>query len=432
METHSLHGVHLTPNVRGLAPSATIAIADRARSLRAEGRDVIGLGLGQSPFPVPECVVEALRLHAHEKDYLPVQGLPALREAVAEHHCRTFGICPSPEQVLVGPGSKELMFLLQLCYDGDILIPSPSWVSYAPQARIVGRHIVRVDTRFEDGWFPRPEAVEAILRRDPSRPRLLILNYPGNPTGTTLEADALDAFADLAERYDLLILSDEIYGKTEFDGRHDSIVPRIPHRAIFSGGLSKWCGAGGWRLGVFVFPPALRWLQDAMAAVGTETFTSTSAPIQHAAVRAFREGPEIDAYLLHGRRILRAVVSGAVRTLEATGARVAHPRGAFYVFPDFGAHAERLRRRGVTTSAQLCERLLEETNVAALPGSEFGRPARELTVRMALVDFDGARALEASRAIGPDAPLPDDFAERLAPRVHEALARIRAWFDALE
>jgi aspartate aminotransferase len=138
--------VNLNLNVRGLQNSPTLAINEQCRVMQAEGRHVYRLGLGQSPFPVPESVVEKLRTHAHEKDYLPVRGLPALREAIAAYYQRRQGIERSPEDILVGPGSKELMFILQLVYYGDLVIPTPSWVTYAPQAHIIGRHIRWVPT----------------------------------------------------------------------------------------------------------------------------------------------------------------------------------------------------------------------------------------------------------------------------------------------
>ena len=129
---YGLPDVQLNLNVRGVPPSATLAINERCAELESEGRQVFRFGLGQSPFPVPEVVVEELRRNAHQKDYLPVKGLRELREEVAEHHRRRFSIDCSADDVLVGPGSKELMFLLQLVYYGDLVVPTPAWVSYAP------------------------------------------------------------------------------------------------------------------------------------------------------------------------------------------------------------------------------------------------------------------------------------------------------------
>lgn len=137
MKEHKGHklDVHLNPNVAGIKPSATVAINDLSNELKQKGVKIFKLGLGQAPFPIPDPVVQALQKNAHQKDYLHVKGLRELQEAVAEHHCRTFGIEAEPDDVLIGPGSKELMFLLQLTYDGDLTIPAPSWVSYAPQGQ---------------------------------------------------------------------------------------------------------------------------------------------------------------------------------------------------------------------------------------------------------------------------------------------------------
>jgi aspartate aminotransferase len=387
--------VHLNLNVRGLPQSPTLRINEICAALRAEGRSVYRLGLGQSPFPVPQPVVEELKVNAHQKDYLAVRGLPQLRSAVSDYYRRTQGVERSGEDVLIGPGSKELMFLLQLVYYGDLLIPTPSWVSYAPQAHIIGRQVQWMATHLENEWHLTPEALDTLCRKDPGRPRLVILNYPSNPTGRTFRVKELRELARVARRYRVILLSDEIYGELHFEGRHVSIARYYPEGTIISGGLSKWCGAGGWRLGTFVFPPSLRWLLDGMAAVASETFTSTSAPIQFAAVRAFEGGTEIEQYLWRARRILKSLAHYTTWQLRSCGALVAVPQGAFYLLPDFEPFRESLRSRGIDTSEALCERLLEETGVAALPGSAFGRPANELTMRLALVDFDGARALAA-------------------------------------
>ena len=419
--------VYLNLNVRGLPISATMAINERCAVMRGEGREVYPLGLGQSPFPVPECVVEALRQNAHQKDYLPVKGLPALREAVAQNHCRVHQMTCSPDNVLVGPGSKELMFLLQLVYYGDIIIPTPAWVSYAPQAGIIGRHVNLVQTRAEDEWRLTPDELESICHKDRSRPRIVVLNYPCNPTGGTYTAEELRALAAVAQKYRIVLLSDEIYGQLHHTGEHASIVPEYPEGTIFSSGLSKWCGAGGWRLGVLVIPDKMLWLLDAMAAVASETYTTTSAPIQYAAVRAFQGNGEIDAYLRQCRRVLRAIGGHLVQGLEAAGARVLHPEGAFYLFPDFGPLRRELEKRGIATSDELCHRLLEETGVALLPGTVFGRPAGELTARIAYVDIDGSRVLEAAERIPADQPLGEAFLKEHCSRMLRAGELICDW-----
>jgi len=419
--------VNLNLNVRGMKPSATVAINERCDELRRDNRRIYKLGLGQSPFPIPEPVVEKLRTNAFQKDYLPVKGLHALRRAVADYYRRTQGLQFTWNNVLVGPGSKELMFLLQLVYYGDLVIPTPSWVSYAPQARMVGRQVHWVPTRAEDDWHLTPDQLEALCRTDPSRPRIVILNYPGNPTGSTYSVSRLKELARVAREYRVVLLSDEIYGELHHKGQHVSIARFYPEGTIVSGGLSKWCGAGGWRLGVFSIPSSLEWLQDAMAAAASETYTSTSAPIQYAAVRAFEGGLEIERYLWHSRRVLGALGRWSAARLAEAGISTARPQGAFYLFADFSEHRKRLRKRGITGSLELCTTLLDETGVAILPGSDFGRPPDELTARLAYVDFDGARALAAAERRPDDAPLGDAFLNDYTSSVVEAIEIIADW-----
>lgn len=390
--------VNLNENVRGLSPSATLAINERSNALREAGRPVFKLGLGQSPFPVPEEVVQALREHAPEKDYLPVKGLPALRQALCGYLQRTQSLEFHPDNMLIGPGSKELMFILQLAYYGELIIPSPSWVSYAPQARIIGRQLSWLPTRIETGLGVEPEQLARTCERDAERPRLLILNYPGNPTGMCYSDEQLQEIAEVARKYKLLLLSDEIYGGLRFDGGHVSVARYYPEGTIISTGLSKWCGAGGWRLGAFAFPEELQWLLNGMAVVASETFTSTSAPIQYAAVKAFEGSPAIEQYLDESRRILQALGLHYARRLRDCGAALADPHGAFYLFPSFEPVRARFEERGIHDSATLCEMLLEQAGVATLPGADFGRPENELSLRLAYVNFDGAAALEAAQA----------------------------------
>jgi aspartate aminotransferase len=420
--------VSLNLNVRGIGHSATVAINERSDSLRAQGRTIFKLGLGQSPFPVPDPVVDELREHAGEKAYLPVAGLRELREAVARYHRERQGLDLDADGVLVGPGSKELMFLLQLAYYGDLLIPTPAWVSYAPQAHILGRQVRFLATSARDGWRITGPDLHRVCRGDPGRPRILVLNYPSNPTGATYEEAELADLAEVAARHSLVVLSDEIYGELHHEGKHRSIGTFYPEGTIVSGGLSKWCGAGGWRLGTFSFPPELDWLRAAMSAVASETYTSTSAPIQYAAIRAFALGPEIETYLGDARRILRALGAWCTDRLRAAGLDVVTPAGAFYLFVDFSPLRASLDPHRTLTASDLCAALLDEAGVAVLPGSDFGAPPDQLTARLAYVDFDGARALDAAAA-DPGTLDPAFLWEHCRP-VLDAVERIAAWTDA--
>ncbi|MEW6080154.1 MAG: pyridoxal phosphate-dependent aminotransferase [Thermodesulfobacteriota bacterium] len=416
-------------NIRGIGESPTLAIQERCRKMTGEGAGVINFGLGQSPFPVPRPVVEALKLHAHEKDYLPVRGLPALREAVAGFHRRLDGVEALDRHVLVGPGSKELMFLLQMVFYGELILPSPCWVSYGPQARILGKQIRIIPTRYRERWQLSDDQLDAFLAAecDDSRPRILVLNYPGNPDGLTYGKRELEAIAAVARKWGVVVLSDEIYGQIHHRGEHISIARFYPEGTIISSGLSKWCGAGGWRLGTMTFPPALEWLLEAMAFVASETYTSVSAPIQHAAVYAFRGGVDIERYLRNARRILSGLGRRVHGILRRGGIRAHAPEGGFYLFLDFAPMRRKLARRGITGGKSLCESLLAETSAALLPGEAFERPAGELTARLAYVNFDGAAALAAGEAVAPHEDLSDAFFEQYCQATLNGCRKLAEW-----
>jgi aspartate aminotransferase len=428
---NSSFDLSLNLNVRGMPLSATLFINELSNKLKQQGKKVYKFGLGQSPFPVPKIIVEELRVNAFQKDYQQVKGLLALREAVADYHSRRNDLHCSADNVLIGPGSKELMFILQFVYYGEILIPTPSWVSYAPQAKIIGRQAVWVNKKESHKWLLQPQDIQKICEEDPSRPRLIIMNYPSNPTGVTYSWDELEAIASVAKKYRVIILSDEIYGELNFNGTHTSIARFYPEGTIISGGLSKWCGAGGWRLGTFTFPGSLSGLLNAMATVASETFTATSAPIQYAAVKAFKGGMEIERYLWNARKILKALGYEIHKQLHSAGVECPLPEGAFYLFPNFKNYSEKLKARNILTSMELATRLLEETGAALLPGNVFGRPPDEYTARLAYVDFDGARAMAAAETLVPEENITEQFINIYCSHMLEGTRKIIDWLKSL-
>jgi aspartate aminotransferase len=418
-------------NIRGIGQSPTLEINELSKKLQSQGRKIYRMGLGQSPFPVPVPVVETLKNHAHEKDYLNVKGLEALRQAVADFHMQKDNLQISANNVLVGPGSKELMFLLQLVYYGDIILPTPCWVSYVPQAKIIGKNIRLIHTTFEKNWKLTADQLSEFLEKENDRfkPRLIVLNYPSNPSGETHEIEELKKIAKVAGEYELIILSDEIYGQLHYQGKHVSIASFYPEGTIVSSGLSKWCGAGGWRLGTFSFPENFEWLLNPMAAVASETYTSVSAPIQYAAVCAFKGSIHIERYLVNVRRVLYSLAKKSVDILQKGGIRVHMPSGAFYLFIDFSNFNEKLASRGINSSTEMCKRLLNDTGVAILPGSAFMQSERILTARLAFVNFDGAKALAMSESIPVNNDIPENFDQYCCRSVIEGIENIVDWVN---
>ena len=413
----------------GLGKSATLAINEKSEALEQEGKDIIRFGFGQSPFPVPDAVVNSLKENAHRKEYISVEGLPELREAVASYHSEQTDVDADASRVFIGPGSKELMFLLQFILDGDTIIPTPSWVSYPPQAHMINRPVHFIHSSAETGWLITADALDQFLTENQSdNTRLLILNYPNNPSGTTFSENNLKELAETARKHEILVLSDEIYGRLTHSGEHRSIAEFYPEGTIVSSGLSKWCGAGGWRLGHFLFPKGMEELMQSMASAASETFSCVSAPVQCAAVRAYQTDEPIIDYLFHARRILKTIGQTCSDRLNESGIQTIDPKGGFYLFPDFSNHKESLASRDVTDSASLCEMLLDETGVALLPGSEFFRDPAELTARLAYVTFDGGKAMELSTERGKDSFSMDDLSP-VCDKIINGISRITNWVN---
>jgi aspartate aminotransferase len=438
----------LCKTIFNLAPSATLAINEETVLRRQRGERVYKFGFGQSPFPVLGAAVDNLAKFASEKDYLPVRGLLPLRETIASYYSRRLGVCYDAEQTLIGPGSKELFFLTQLCLNAKLVLPAPSWVSYEPQAQLAGRSVQWIHTERQHNWQLTARTLDDALSNSNhdenhngnrngnchdendhgERCRLLVLNSPSNPTGLTIDSDGMEALAEVLRAHpDVVVLSDEIYSELQYDddaaARPVSMAGYLPERTIVSGGLSKWAGAGGWRLGAYCVPPQLDWLADAIAVAASETFTSVSAPIQHASVCAWQPSEATERYLSQSRRVLRTVGNHVASSLRVSSVLVDDPQGGFYVMPDFELLRERLASaKSVHTSAELAERLMRDTGVATLPGSSFGMPPSSLTLRLAFVDFDGAHAL--SQASCGDV-------NTLAPNVVEGTRVMCEWLDSL-
>ena len=289
--------------VKNLKPSSTLAINETSRELEKKGKKIFKFGFGQSPFKVPEDIVQELKNNAHKNKYLPMQGLFELREAVAKYTSNKKKYNYKSENVIIGPGSKELMFLLHIIFDGEIILPAPSWVSYMPQA-ILGRNKTHIlQTKRENNWFPTAIEIEEIILKDKNKNYLILLNSPNNPSGQICEN--LKEISDIVRKYNLIILSDEIYSELSFKNNYESISNFCPEKTIISTGLSKWCGAGGWRLGYFLVPNTLKEIRSMINVLASETFSSVSAPIQYAAIKAYEN--DHTKYIDKSRDILKAV-----------------------------------------------------------------------------------------------------------------------------
>ena len=403
--------------VKNLKPSSTLLINETSRRLEEQGKKIYKFGFGQSPFKVPEDVVNELKNNAHQNKYLPMQGLSELRSAVAKYTSKKKNYNYQPENVIIGPGSKELMFLLHVIFDGEIILPAPSWVSYAPQA-ILGRNKIQVlQTSRENNWFPTAVEIEDIILKDKNKNYLLFINSPNNPSGQVCEN--LDEISKLAYKYNLIILSDEIYSELSFKDNYQSISNFCPEKTIVSTGLSKWCGAGGWRLGYFLVPNSLMEIRNMINVLASETFSAVSAPIQYAAIKAYET--DHSNYIDKSKKILCAVGSYVYENLKSNKILINQPQGGFYLMPEF-------LNKKFNTSSEMCDSILHNTGVALLPGSDFGFKKNKMLARLSFTDFDGQKFM---KEIKDSKKIDNDAIKEFAPKIVKGVDKLKKWSESI-
>ena len=400
-----------------LKPSATLAINEESNRLKKSGKKVYKFGFGQSPFPVPDSVISALKNNANKNTYLPMQGLEELRLAIANYLNKNNNNNFKSEDILIGPGTKELMLLTQIAFQGEVLLPAPSWVSYQPQALIAKNKVHWIQTADSSNWFPTAEQLENKIKSIKNKNLLLFINSPNNPSGAICKN--LQEIAEVAKKYKLIILSDEIYSQLTFDDRYKSISIFYPEGTIVSTGLSKWCGAGGWRLGFFAIPDQLKVLKNSLKILSSESFTSVSAPIQYAAIEAYKG--DHSAYLNTVRKILSFAGNYVYENLKSNVINVTKPEGGFYLFPEF-------TNAKFSTSSKMCNDILNKTGVALLPGSDFGLDSNKMIARLSYTDFDGSNFLK--NTLGSKNLNKADL-EKYAPNIVEGVVKLKKWSISL-
>jgi aspartate aminotransferase len=376
-------------------PSATLAVSDRARVLRAQGRDVIALAGGDPDFPTPAHVVEAAEaaLRAGDTHYPPSRGRPALVEAIVAKLERENGVRVRPNQVIVTPGAKWALYiaLAALVNPGDeVVLLDPSWVSYAPMVALNDGVPVPIDLpAADDYWITEARLRSAITERT----KAILVNSPNNPTGRLLAREEVDAIVRVATDADLYVISDEIYEHLVYEGgTHRSLAaePGMADRTITVNGFSKAYAMTGWRLGWMAAPEGIATLALNLHSQGV----SSASSFAMAAGVAALEGPQdcvaemVEAYAARRRFMVEAL--NAIDGIEC-----AAPDGAFYLFPRFA--------KSGLDSVALAEALLERGDIAAVPGIAFGRPGEghlRFTIATAMSDLE--RAAERLARVAPN------------------------------
>lgn len=361
--------MRFSPNIASLRPSATLALAARARRLAEEGRSIVDLSAGEPAFGTPAYAAEAgiRAIREGHTDYPPTQGIPALRRAIVDYLRETVARAPDdPATVLVSAGVKQALFNAVYCLFGpgdEVLVPAPYWPTYPTLVELAGATPVVVETAWEEGFQLEVDALE---RARTDRTRGLLLNSPGNPTGAVYGRDRLARILSWAGEHDLWVLSDEIYRRLHFaDGPAPSVfdVEDRPERVVLFDGVSKAFCMTGWRIGYAVGPAPL--IAKATA-LQSQTTSGAVTPAQHAAAAALGDAAAREA-AVEGllERLRRTRDMGAAVLADLPGLEFRPPAGAIYFY---------LRLTGEEPSLQVAERLLMEAGVATIPGEPFGSP----------------------------------------------------------
>lgn len=410
--------IKLSKAIESIPHSPTLWANDLVWEKRAKGEKVYHMGFGESPFPVPERLQKSLADAAHRKDYLPAAGLPELLETVREYYRPLVGDYVDQCDVITAPGSKLILYALQVAVEGDLIMPVPSWVSYAPQALLIRTDIIKVKTTLNDqGYHLDPDDLRNAIsqaRKEGKNPTKIILNSPNNPAGLSIPNDELSEIAKVCEEEGVLIISDEIYGQVSFDHQYSSIALHAMKNTAITTGLSKHMSLGGWRFGVGFIPKGVEGLHGALCRFISETWSCVPAPVQVAAIDAYKRHEDIEKNIADCTNIHALMNKYISQGLKDLGITCGMAQGAFYNYPDFASFREELVQNNIHTSQDLHQYLLEEYNLANLPGSAFGADSNILTLRLSGCDYDGAAALEAYQK---GEKLDEDFVAQYAPHI---------------
>lgn len=372
-----------------IEPSATLAISAEARRLKAAGVPVIGFGAGEPDFPTPDYIVDAAALAMKNPamhHYTPSAGLPGLREAVAAS-MEGDGVGVDPSQVVVTNGAKQAVFTaFQILLDpGDeVLIPAPYWVTYPTAVELAGGVPTFVPTDDRAGFFV---TVEQLEQARSSRTKALLFVSPSNPTGAVYPRDRMEAIGRWADEHGLWIVTDEIYNRLVYDGTTffsmPAVVPEVADRTVLINGVSKTYAMTGWRVGWLVGPS-----QVAEAAIRLQSHVSSNVSnVSQAAALAALTGPddaadEMRAAFDRRRKTMVSMLN------DVSGIQCPTPGGAFYTFPNVsGLLGADLAGKTAASSLELAALLLDEIQIAVVPGEAFGAPGY-VRLSFALTDDD--------------------------------------------
>ncbi|HNY72749.1 MAG TPA: pyridoxal phosphate-dependent aminotransferase [Syntrophales bacterium] len=364
----------LTKRIQSIKPSPTLAITMKANALRAQGRDIIGFGAGEPDFDTPENIkAAAVRAIASGfTKYTPVGGIDELKDAIAAKMARDHGLDYNRSQIVVSCGAKHTLYnLIQvLCEEGDeVIVPAPYWVSYVDIVVLAGATPVIVPTEQAAGFKLTPELLRGAVT---DRTRVLILNSPANPTGAAYSREELTALAAVLATMEITVISDDIYEKIIYDGFEffsiAAVSEEMKDRTVIVNGVSKAYAMTGWRIG---YAAGSEPIVAAVTKLQSQNTSNPASIAQKAAVEALNGSQEAVGMMVKAFRERRDVIVAALNKIP--GFTCPNPQGAFYVFPNVAQiYGRSFQEKVIDDSTSLAAYLLDEADVAVVPGADFG------------------------------------------------------------
>ena len=392
-----------------------------------------GFAFGQSPFPVPKKIQQALIKNADKGAYAAVPGIPELRNAISKYNKHYFGMDVTSDRIYVGPGTKELIFNLLEILHGTVILPTPAWLGYLPQIRFLKKNYHMLPTRANKKISPYDLKKLALRLQD--RQKILILNNPHNPTGLLYNRLELEEIADVCRDQNIAVISDEIYAQTTYDfSKFVSMGKIYPEGTFVTNGLSKSHAAGGYRLGYVIFPQHTVDLKIQFKKILATEYTAVSTPIQHAAIAGFEISKDLDEYFEVTRNIHHIMGDYTHNTLShIEGIKTTKPDATFYLLADFNAFAADLQKAKINTSQKLSESLIVHPyHTAIVGGDSLVLERTDFSARIAYVDYDGSKVYQNYLDKQPKSASEKlEFVQNNAPKVVAGIEMIAKFFENL-
>lgn len=368
--------------------SPTLLINEKVKTMWQDGEDILHLAFGESRFPVHPDLSKALNDGISNRSYLSSLGTKSLRIKIADYYSKQLNVDISYNQVIVGVGSKSLLYSMIQAIDGDILLPKPSWVSYSSIATMCNKNIKRFYLDKDNGYKLNIESLKSAYssaKKNGINPSMLVLNSPNNPVGNSFSKPDIELAAYWAQENDITILSDEIYGLITFKGnKHYTPLSHYPGKTIVFSGLSKHLSLGGWRLGISILPRNTfgQQLISKFESISGNIWSCVPAPFQLVGETAFSDNEAIADYINVCANIHRIRTLFIYDHFQDLGIDCPRPTGGFYIYASFKKWSDQLSKIDIISCVSLSEYLLDKYNIATLPGSAFGDDPENLCLRI--------------------------------------------------